>query len=388
MNTQPRSGVGRGCLLLGANAMIQFSQSRWDDVRRDAALWWAGQLDRPLVQIRLSGADSGRPAPTIGPTGFRTPYNLSFSAEQIVDRWDHDLSSTRYLGDAFPVVWPNFGPGVLATALGGLAEPDDNTTWFHPAHKLPIDQIRFTYDPAAQWMQRLRSLHTTAAARWGNDVLVAMTDLGGNLDVLSTFRPSEELLLDLYDHPEQVKRLTWEAHEAWWAAFDDMNAARGDSRGFGAWAPIYSDTSYYMLQCDFCYMIGTDMFDEFVRPELAASCKRLGNAFYHLDGPGELPHLDSLLAIPELKGVQWIPGEGQKPMCEWPEVYRNIRAAGKLIQVYDDLDLTQTTRIAEQLGSARGIVALASGDVRHQGRAEAALARFGVPSRHGETAGS
>jgi len=39
-----------------------------------------------------------------------------------------------------------------------------------------------------------------------------MTDLGGNLDILSTFRPGTDLLLDLYDHPEDVKRLTGEAH--------------------------------------------------------------------------------------------------------------------------------------------------------------------------------
>ena len=109
-----------------------------------------------------------------------------------------------------------------------------------------------------------------------------------------------------------------------------------------------------MLQCDFAYMIGPKAFDEFVKPELSASCRRLANAFYHLDGPGQLAHLDSLLSIPELKGVQWIPGRGSPDSRHWPEVFRKIRNAGKLIQIYcgetDVLDV-----VVDQLGSGRGI---------------------------------
>ena len=56
-----------------------------------------------------------------------------------------------------------------------------------------------------------------------------------------------------------------------------------------------------------------------------------------LDGAGQLPHLDSLLSIEELKGIQWVPGDGAKPCTEWPEVYRKIRDTGKRIQIYGDL---------------------------------------------------
>lgn len=362
--------------------MIRFDSSRWSEVRSDAGLWWAGKLDRPLVQMRLFGADPGRPASRLGGITFRTPYDTSLSAADIVDRWDFELSSLHYMGDAFPVVWPNLGPGVLSTALGAEAEPHEHTTWFHPSEETPIDRIHFRYDPENRWMRRVRELSKVASERWRGNVLVSMTDLGGNLDILSTFRPGEKLLLDLYDSPEEVKRLTWEAHEAWWTAFRDLDAViRGSNPGYGAWCPIFSEEPYYILQCDFCYMIGPDMFEEFVKPELAASCRKLVNGFYHLDGPGQLAHLDSLLAIPELKGVQWVPGSGRKAHGEWVEVYRKIRAAGKLIQLNDDVDLSQTTRLAEQIGSARGIVAMAGGKVSERARAEASLARFGVPAR-------
>ena len=72
-----------------------------------------------------------------------------------------------------------------------------------------------------------------------------------------------------------------------------------------------------MLQCDFCYMIGPEQFKKFVLPELAVSCKKLTNPFYHLDGPGQLPHLDYLLSIPELKGIQCVPGDGSPHDGPW-----------------------------------------------------------------------
>jgi len=215
--------------------------------------------------------------------------------------------------------------------------------------------------------------------RWQGSVQVGMTDLGGNLDILSTFRSSEKLLYDLYDHPDEVKRLTWEAHEVWWQYFDAFNAIlQPRNPGYTAWAPIFSGEPSYMLQCDFCYMLGPDMFEEFVLPKLTASCKKLKNAFYHLDGPGQLPHLDMLLSIPELKGIQWIPGAGQPPIEEWTDVLKKIRDAGKLIQMYTSQSpqgIEALDIIAGKLGSAKGIVCI--GNTRDDDHAREVVGKYG-----------
>lgn len=56
-------------------------------------------------------------------------------------------------------------------------------------------------------------------------------------------------------------------------------------------------------------------------------------AFYHLDGVGQLVHLDLLLDLPHLRGIQWVPGYGKPPCEEWLPVLAKIRTAGKLCQV-------------------------------------------------------
>jgi len=359
---------------------IDFSPDRWATVQENAALWWEGKLGRPLIQLTMWGRDPGRPAPDLPRKHFTAHYGLNLPAEAVVERWDYDLSGQRFLGDAFPTVFMNFGPGVAAGFLGARVECDDNTVWFHPEQSVEAVDLSWEYDAGNSWLQRVCELCRLSVERWQGTVQVSMTDLGGAVDILSTFRPGEELLLDLMLASDAVKARTWDLHEFWFRYFDQINAIlQPGNPGYTAWTPIFSKTPYYMLQCDFCYMIGPHHFDEFIKPELAAACRRLDHPFYHLDGPGQLPHLDSLLEIEELAGVQWVPGAGAKPTTEWPEVYKKIRAAGKLMQLLPAGDPIETLDIvADQLGSAEGIVMIGGIHPDREAEAREALRRYGV----------
>ena len=358
---------------------IDFTHERWDKVKADARLWWAGELGRPLLHTTFHGADPGRdePEPLLpAPNPF---YDLSIPAERIVDHWDWGLSRTEYLGDSFPSVCLNFGPGILAGFMGGRAEPREGTVWFHPSQRRELADLHFVYDPDSVWARRMKDIARAAMERWEGMVLMGMTDMGGTVDVLSTFRPGEELLLDLYDRPDEVRRATWEIHEAWWQAYDDINSVLQPANpGHTSWAHIYSEPTSYMLQCDFCYMIGPDMFDEFIKPELAATCNRMANAFYHLDGIGQLPHLASMLQIEALKGIQWVPGTGVEDTSDWADVYRQIHTAGKLMQTYDDSQLELLDTMAGQIDSVDGIVQIARVSCDNRDIGIAQLKRYGA----------
>jgi len=58
-------------------------------------------------------------------------------------------------------------------------------------------------------------------------------------------------------------------------------------------------------------------------------------SFYHLDGPDALNHIDDILAIDSINGVQWVPGAGGELRCSdaWMAVYKKIQAAGKNIYI-------------------------------------------------------
>ncbi|MBN1543190.1 hypothetical protein JW992_13690 [candidate division KSB1 bacterium] len=361
---------------------IVFSDQRWERVMRNADLWWRNELERPLILTRLKGRDSGRPAPALPEHEFTAFYDFSIPAEQVIDRIDYDLCRTEFLGDAFPHFFPNFGPGVLAAFIGARPELGENTVWFHPACDLSPEAIDLAIDWDHPWLQRLINLVDAGARRWQGQVQIGMSDLGGNLDLVSSFLPGEKLLLALYDAPQQVQRLTGQAHEAWWRIFEFFaDRLSSTNPGYSCWTPIFSQTPYYMLQCDFSYMIGPDAFKQFVLPELRTSAKRLDHAFYHLDGVNASIHLDDLLAVPEIRGIQWVPGDGAADIGCWPEIYQRITGAGKRVQFFlsqagDRLDILD--RLIEQTECPGAFACVIDGDLSQRDEILKLFAKYDI----------
>ena len=154
-----------------------------------------------------------------------------------------------------------------------------------------------------------------------------MTDLGGNLDIVASFRSSQNLLLDLYDMPELVTEKVWQAHQVWWCYFKELNQiiSRNPAHlGYTAWTPLYSETPYYILQLDFSFMIGHEMFEWFAKPELEATCRKLANPFFHLERPAMLTIWIPSWKPPVERGAMGA-RRGWAGITEWPEVYRKIR---------------------------------------------------------------
>ena len=90
--------------------------------------------------------------------------------------------------------------------------------------------------------------------------------------------------------------------------------------------------------------------------------------------PDPALHLGSLLSIPELKGIQWVYGDGKPDYCHWTHVYRKIREAGKLVQLYGGPEVLE--HVADQLGSAEGIALIGTVDASRRAEVEALIARY------------
>jgi 5-methyltetrahydrofolate--homocysteine methyltransferase len=311
---------------------LRFSLERWDLIKKNAQTWWEGELNRPLVW--LSATDRG----VTRPYSYMSNYPLEMPVEQVIERYLTVLERTNFYADGFPWLWVNFGPGILAGFLGArvnsVTQPSE-TVWFSSEDVNPIHEIDFKYDPQNVWWQRVKEITQALVQRYGPDLAVSHTDLGGNLDVLASFRETQNLLMDVLDTPEEVKRLAEQVTRLWLRYYDELDAIiRPACAGTSCWTPIWSPGKTYMLQCDFSYMISPAMFERFVLPDLTQCCDHLDHGFYHLDGKGQIPHLDLLLSIRRLRGIQWIPGDGQPTPDQWLPLLKRIRDGGKLCQVF------------------------------------------------------
>jgi 5-methyltetrahydrofolate--homocysteine methyltransferase len=312
---------------------VHFTEQDWDRTESDWMAWWAGELDRPLVIIE--GREQSTNIIPSEVRDFASNFPLDMSANDVIDYYQAQLEAKRFYGDAWPKWWPNFGPGIGAAFLGARLESRLDTVWFEPAVQKPIEALSLNYSDANMWWQRVQELTRTAVDRWGDQVAVGHTDIGGNLDILASLHTTQQLLFELHDAPDDVARLVGEITPLWLRYYDELlDITKLAGRGTTTWAPIWSPDRCYMLQSDFSYMISPEMFERFVMPDLAACCENLDHAFYHLDGVGQIRHVNMLLSLERLRGIQWIPGAGQPPPEAWLPLLSRIRAGGKLCQLY------------------------------------------------------
>ena len=150
----------------------------------------------------------------------------------------------------------------------------------------------------------------------------------------------------------EVERLVKETQQAWYEAYNDFAEVLKPQGAYTDWNGLLSRDPAYVIQCDFCYMLSPDMFRRFVLPTLQEDARRLTNTIYHLDGIGELPHLDQILAIPELNAVQWVYGAGQPGPYAWVDVYQKILAAGKQIMIIENGMDNGYEQLRPQLGKS------------------------------------
>ncbi|MCL2508743.1 MAG: hypothetical protein FWF05_06165 [Oscillospiraceae bacterium] len=262
--------------------------------------------------------------------------------EDVAGRWedidyrtrhyDWQAASSRFFAEGFPRSFVNFGPGCLAAMIGGSYKWAEDTVWFENGKV--ITDWDSPPPPAldeASAMYRLTKALTQSLLDSGQSC-VSVSDMGGTYDIVAALRGTQDLLMDLYEYPEQVKAYVKKLQPVWRDYFlryaGRLIAAQG---GMTSWMPIWSDKTYYPLQCDFSAMISPDMFEEFVLPDLAYQSGYMKRSVYHLDGPGELPHLRHLLSLPRLNAIQWTSGAGNPDVDDacWHDLYREIQAAGK-----------------------------------------------------------
>lgn len=320
---------------------IHFEQERWKEIEKNYTLWWEGKLERPLIKAVVKNAyppDRERPAAPV--LSMQNCNCLDYTPEQIIDRLDYELSQYEFLGDAFPMInMAAFGPGVLAGFCGADMDNSTGSVWYFPKEKLPIEEIHVKYNPDSIWAKRIKDIYRAGKERWGDQVLMSTPDIGGVQDVVAILLGSEEYMFALFDEPEEVERLQNEVRVALMEAFEDLEQVLGkDHPGYSDWTGLYSKTRSYTFQDDFAYMISTEMFEEFALEDMQKLSKEFCNIMYHVDGVGNLNHLDTLLEHTDIKAYQWVPGAGQPSARHWMEVYDKLHEHDKNIEVIGSLE--------------------------------------------------
>ncbi len=306
----------------------------WPRVRELWLGYWAGEeFERPLMRVTAPNGQQPRAIPD--PAGLEERWT---DPEYVAAVHAERMRCTYWGGEGFPAHFVNLGPTIMASYLGAPLNLMETTTWPHPIVD-DWDTCELHFDESNRWWRATKAVTTACVEASGGNYAVGLTDLGGADDVLSYLRGPERLCVDLIERPEVIReRLAW-VLELWFRLYDELWAITKRSMdGSTAWIRAWSPGRFYSLQSDFSCMISAPMFEEFVIPCLERQTEWLDHSIYHWDGPGALQHLDALLDLPHLDGIQWTPGAGNPPVCEWPEQLTRIQERGKRLYLFVGAD--------------------------------------------------
>lgn len=268
----------------------------------------------------------------------------------------HRQTLNQYFpADVLPFVDTDLGPGSLAVYLGCRPETTGDSVWFHSPYKSRKEiDVHLMWDDDNPWWRKTEGLFRTLRELSGETCIIPFPDLCENIDVLTSLRGAENMMMDLIDDPVWVSEKIEQIDDIYKTAFDRFLPYVQDNEGNTAFHAfrLWGRGLTAKLQCDASAMISTDMFDNFVWPSLQSQCRMLNNSLYHLDGTQCIQHLDSLLQIEELKAIEWTPQAGietgEHP--RWYPMYRRILDAGKSVQILAG-DLTHIQQLFKELGS-------------------------------------
>lgn len=301
--------------------------------KRMQAFWARDVLDRPLVTFPLEKPAEKR---------VRLPVSQHAT---IAERWLDpqyqaelalaSFTNQEFLGDTLPITNANLGPEVFGSFYGcPLHFGDYGTSWSDPILFDWADADKIQIDWNHPYLKQMHLITEALLEIGKGKFIVGAPDWHPGGDALASFRDPQNLAMDLITNPDDVKKLLNQVTADYFKVYDQFyEQLRAAGMPCTTWTPLLSDGKYYVPSNDFSIMVSKKMFDEFFLPGLTEECRQLKNSIYHLDGPGALRHLDSLLSIPELDALQWVPGAGNENFSKWVSVYQKAQARGKSIQV-------------------------------------------------------
>ena len=171
----------------------------------------------------------------------------------------------------------------------------------------------------------------------------------GPTDIVGTLLGQERLVYEIYDHPDEVRRLLRESAEIFLSVIREQKRLidgfhGGSSMGFyDLWCP--GDSIWY--QDDLNALLSPEIYDEIVYPVHRMIPKDYEYSLFHLH-PASFFILDSLLTIEDLKVVQINKDEGGPSVAEMMPVFRKVQEK-KNLALWGSFSPEEVTLISEQL---------------------------------------
>ncbi|MCL5674589.1 MAG: hypothetical protein M1501_02430 [Candidatus Omnitrophica bacterium] len=311
--------------------MLEQYQKKMDEIEA----WWKRENEKPCLNHVKRKPDI--PINNINGNVFWPQENKNPDIDGLVNYWFSESEANEYYGVSLPSLPHLYGnrgtPMTASFYLGGKVVLGQDTVWVDPVIE-KWEDFKIKFNENNYWWKQSIALLKKSLEKTNGKYFVWMPDLGDALTCFSLLRGTEKLLWDILENKEAIIQARdkfidlWKKyHSECWNLYKDY--CPGDMSWL-TWAPGKT----YACQCDFSTMLSPSLFTELVVPEIEKLGEYLDFIIWHLDGPEEIRHLEILLALPEIKAIQWVPGAGKPTAVNWIPMLKRIQEKNKALIVY------------------------------------------------------
>lgn len=153
----------------------------WEKTKsRLSALWENELVDRACIAIPVTDGDAYEPITTMADNLSQKELKMSYTEPYYIsEHFRNKMLHTRYMGDALPCIFPNFGTNGFVQYAGAQPVYKPDTIWYAPILDEPNESlIAYHEDVFNEHMQIIHKLVELSK----DEYFISMPDHCGILD--------------------------------------------------------------------------------------------------------------------------------------------------------------------------------------------------------------
>ncbi|HOJ39517.1 MAG TPA: hypothetical protein PK644_03505, partial [bacterium] len=263
----------------------------WEEALARLTAWWAGEKTDRVVALVTAPREGVSPRPI----NKKVP-DMYINPEVVFANLEASLEATFWGGESLPNHWVYLGPVPLSGYLGCEMHFQENTVWHTPCFSSLKEHNKLRFTPENKWYQLLCGLTRASVQRSRGQYLVSGQGFGAASDVMADLWGAEKILVATVEEPGVVKKIVRQLTDISCKLYDELDALVAPFQtGSFDWLRLWAPGRMWTIQSDISCMLSPKIFSELILPELIRETEHVDFCFYHLDGPGAIKHLDSLL---------------------------------------------------------------------------------------------
>ncbi len=343
---------------------------------KNEAFWKRSDAQRPLLGTAVNITFPAVRFAELKPGPTRMIPDM-ISPESFLKDWDQSFIHTESRAeDLFMVASPYAGVPWMEAIAGCevYVSPASSSIWAEHPDPSWEALLRVGFDPDNPWLRKLvecaSALHEHAAGRYP----IGGPILRGVSDIATALLGTQRFVLELYDHPQEMRRLLARCAEIWQGVGQALVRAFGDFHG-GQCAGrrrVWTPGTCMLYQDDAAAMLSPALFKEFILPHEHEILKQYSRTMIHTHSGTLRIMIDGLLSLQSLHAieVQFDPSGPSLPallgMLKRIQEHKALLVSGELA----DLTMDGMKMLLREL-SPRGLCLLPK--VNTEGEADALL---------------